>query len=206
MSCFAPAVVLGDGDEVGLAPAVAVEAHVVARPAGIDAHEPAVLRGHRQKRLQELLAAGAVLAPKLDLPAAQEAARPPPPGAAQRVEGLGDLDRHEARLVAGPSALHRLGDVHGRDQQARPPAPLVERRAGLAGHGIGDAQGHREHGQREQEHRVREGRVRERAQRVPGWPATPAGLKTGARPSMARARNHHSGESIMSGHQTWGAL
>ena len=56
-------------------------------------------------------------------------------GAARR-SALRDLDRLEARLVAGPAALDRLRDVHRRDQEARPPAALVQRRARLARHQV----------------------------------------------------------------------
>ena len=69
---LAAAVVLGHGDEVGLAPAVAVEADVVRLPARVDVDEPAVLRGHLEERLEELLAGRGFLAPELELPAAEE--------------------------------------------------------------------------------------------------------------------------------------
>ena len=96
----AASVVLRDGDEVGLAPAVAVEADVVRFPARIDVDEPALLRGHLEERLEELLAGGPILAPELELPAAAGAAgRAVAPGAAQGVERLGDHDASRSGVL-----------------------------------------------------------------------------------------------------------
>ncbi len=115
-------------------------------PARIDVDEPALLRGHLEQRLEELLAGG-----RSPRSRASSCRRPRSAGARSRQarrrewKASGITMRLEAALVARPAARDRLRHVHGGDQEPRPPAPLAGRRAGLPGDGPGDAERHGQH-------------------------------------------------------------
>ena len=98
--------------------------------------------------LEQVFAAKPVLAPERDLVPPEQSRGAVGPGPAQAVQHVRDANVLEARAVTRPATLDRLRDMHGRDQEPRPPATLMRCAISLPGHQIGHAEGGRQHGQR----------------------------------------------------------
>ena len=170
----AASVVLSHRREVGLAPAVTVEPHVVGVPAGIDADEPTVTGDEGEERLEEAFSRPTQFSLQRSM--------------ASRWTSVGARVSHARRTACEASGIWMVSKrvlyrAHPRStgwatcmaaiKKARPPAALVDGWRGLTCDEPAHAEGRGEHGRWEEQERgwraasTRTGRV---CRRAPGLP------------------------------------